>query len=32
MTEHAAGRVEDLKSRGYENAGLYDRRAWVAPT
>jgi len=24
MTEHAAGRVEDLKSRGYENAGLYD--------
>jgi formate dehydrogenase iron-sulfur subunit len=24
MTEHAAGRIEDLKSRGYENAGLYD--------
>lgn len=24
MTEHAAGRVEDLKSRGYGNAGLYD--------
>ncbi len=24
MTEHAAGRVEDLKSRGYDNAGLYD--------
>ena len=22
--EHAAGRVEDLKSRGYGNAGLYD--------
>jgi formate dehydrogenase iron-sulfur subunit len=24
MKEHAAGRVEDLKSRGFENAGLYD--------
>jgi formate dehydrogenase iron-sulfur subunit len=24
MTEHAAGRVEDLKSRGFANAGLYD--------
>jgi formate dehydrogenase iron-sulfur subunit len=24
MYEHAAGRIEDLKSRGFENAGLYD--------
>jgi len=24
MQQHAAGRVEDLKSRGFENAGLYD--------
>jgi formate dehydrogenase iron-sulfur subunit len=24
MKEHAAGRIEDLKERGYENAGLYD--------
>ncbi len=24
MLEHAAGRVADLKSRGYQNAGLYD--------
>ena len=24
MKEHAAERVEDLKSRGFENAGLYD--------
>jgi len=24
MQEHAAGRVEDLKSRGFDNAGLYD--------
>ena len=24
MKEHAAGRIEDLKSRGFENAGLYD--------
>ena len=24
MKEHAAGRVEDLKSRGFANAGLYD--------
>lgn len=24
MLEHAAGRVEDLKSRGYANAGVYD--------
>ncbi|GAA5235349.1 formate dehydrogenase subunit beta [Verticiella sediminum] len=24
MKQHAAGRIEDLKSRGYENAGLYD--------
>ena len=24
MTEHAAWRIQDLKSRGYENAGLYD--------
>ncbi|NLG59879.1 MAG: formate dehydrogenase subunit beta [Gammaproteobacteria bacterium] len=24
MVEHAAWRVQDLKSRGYENAGLYD--------
>jgi formate dehydrogenase iron-sulfur subunit len=24
MTEHAAGRVEDLKSRGFASAGLYD--------
>ena len=24
MKEHAAERIEDLKSRGFENAGLYD--------
>ncbi len=24
MQHHAAGRIEDLKSRGFENAGLYD--------
>ncbi|MFO6381390.1 4Fe-4S dicluster domain-containing protein, partial [Pseudomonas aeruginosa] len=24
MKEHAAERIVDLKSRGYENAGLYD--------
>lgn len=24
MKVHAAGRIEDLKSRGYDNAGLYD--------
>ena len=24
MKEHAAGRIEDLKERGFENAGLYD--------
>jgi formate dehydrogenase iron-sulfur subunit len=24
MKEHAASRIEDLKERGYENAGLYD--------
>jgi formate dehydrogenase iron-sulfur subunit len=24
MRQHAAGRIEDLKSRGFENAGLYD--------
>ncbi len=24
MIEHAKGRIEDLKSRGYQNAGLYD--------
>ncbi|HWA45538.1 MAG TPA: formate dehydrogenase subunit beta [Hypericibacter adhaerens] len=24
MTKHAEGRIEDLKSRGYANAGLYD--------
>ncbi len=24
MKEHAAGRIVDLKSRGYQNAGLYD--------
>lgn len=24
MKQHAAGRIEDLKSRGYDNAGLYD--------
>ena len=24
MIDHAAGRVVDLKSRGFENAGLYD--------
>jgi len=24
MQEHAAERIEDLKSRGFENAGLYD--------
>ncbi len=24
MRQHAAGRIEDLKSRGYKNAGLYD--------
>jgi formate dehydrogenase iron-sulfur subunit len=24
MEQHAAGRVEDLKSRGFQNAGLYD--------
>jgi len=24
MKEHAADRIEDLKSRGFENAGLYD--------
>jgi formate dehydrogenase iron-sulfur subunit len=24
MKKHAAGRIADLKSRGYENAGLYD--------
>jgi formate dehydrogenase iron-sulfur subunit len=24
MKEHAAGRIEDLKERGYQNAGLYD--------
>ncbi|MBU2957803.1 formate dehydrogenase subunit beta [Paracoccus sp. 1_MG-2023] len=24
MKAHAEGRIEDLKSRGYENAGLYD--------
>jgi formate dehydrogenase iron-sulfur subunit len=24
MTKHAEGRIKDLKSRGYENAGLYD--------
>jgi formate dehydrogenase iron-sulfur subunit len=24
MIEHAAGRIKDLKSRGYANAGLYD--------
>ena len=24
MTAHAAKRIEDLKSRGYKNAGLYD--------
>ena len=24
MTDHAAGRIVDLKSRGFENAGLYD--------
>ncbi len=24
MLEHAAGRVTDLKSRGYKNAGIYD--------
>ncbi|WP_217362901.1 formate dehydrogenase subunit beta [Roseicella sp. DB1501] len=24
MKAHAAGRIEDLKSRGYSNAGLYD--------
>ncbi|MFD2844050.1 formate dehydrogenase subunit beta [Paracoccus cavernae] len=24
MITHAQGRIEDLKSRGYENAGLYD--------
>jgi formate dehydrogenase iron-sulfur subunit len=24
MKQHAAGRIEDLKSRGFDNAGLYD--------
>ena len=24
MRQHAAERIDDLKSRGYENAGLYD--------
>ncbi|HEY0235661.1 MAG TPA: 4Fe-4S dicluster domain-containing protein, partial [Afipia sp.] len=24
MTDYAAGRIEDLKSRGFSNAGLYD--------
>ena len=24
MKEHAAGRITDLKSRGFANAGLYD--------
>jgi formate dehydrogenase iron-sulfur subunit len=24
MTQHAAERVKDLKSRGFQNAGLYD--------
>ena len=24
MTQHAAERIEDLKSRGFDNAGLYD--------
>ena len=32
MKQHAAERIEDLKSRGFEQAGLYDRRAWAAPT
>ncbi len=32
MKEHAAERIVDLKSRGYENAGLYDPEGWAAPT
>ena len=32
MKEHAAERVEDLKSRGFEHAGLYDPPASAART
>lgn len=31
MKEHADGRIADLKSRGYDNAGLYDPTVSVAP-
>jgi formate dehydrogenase iron-sulfur subunit len=32
MKEHAAERIVDLKSRGFDNAGLYDPEASAAPT
>ncbi|EWM42060.1 formate dehydrogenase, beta subunit [Bordetella holmesii 41130] len=32
MKQQAAERIEDLKSRGFENAGLYDPQGWVART
>jgi formate dehydrogenase iron-sulfur subunit len=32
MKEHAAERIVDLKSRGFDNAGLYDPQASAAPT
>jgi formate dehydrogenase iron-sulfur subunit len=32
MKQHAAERIEDLKERGFEHAGLYDPPASAART